>query len=106
MSEGPLPWGTLRSFRLNKFQAEYHRSHLGRQTRLVYFHADWQRRKDSMIPLRRYWWKPGQSGNPKGRPKGAKDKRPRRKPNGIFEAIRQERQANAERWRQENAQDE
>ncbi len=98
MRAGRLPWGTLRKFGVSKDQAWYHRRHLGRQVKLVYYvPSEWERRKESARELKRWRWKPGVSGNIRGRPKGARDRKPRRKPNGIAAAIRSERQERAER---------
>jgi hypothetical protein len=79
MRAGRLPYGSLARFGLSRRQAEYHRKHLGRRERLVYFRPEeWLRRKRSVehILMWERRWKPGQSGNPAGRPK-ARDKRPR-----------------------------
>lgn len=103
MAKGRLPCGTLRRFGVAKWQSLYHRQHLGRTIRLHYYAGEeWQRRKESARAIRRWQWKPGQSGNPAGRPKGAKDRKPRRRPQGIAAAIqaeRQERAAKLERQR-------
>ena len=89
---GRLPPGTLRRYDLSKHQAYRHRRHLDRLGWLVYYRPDeWQRRRGAAARLSRWRWPSGFCPNPAGRPRGAKDKRPRRRPDGIVAAIRADR---------------
>jgi hypothetical protein len=94
-----LPHGWLARVSLNRWAWYRHCS--GRcKGRVPYWTPEeYQRRRQSIKRLRRYWWRPGQSGNWAGRPRGAKDRRPRRKPQGIAAAITQQREDRARKIR-------
>ncbi len=96
-----LPNGILRRAGVNRRGWYRHRHGLCRGRVPYWQPGEWQRRKQSAKMIRRWQWRPGVSGNIRGRPKGAKDKRPRRKPNGIFAAIRAEREERAEQFRRQ-----
>lgn len=104
MARGRLPKGMLRKFGLSRWQAYKHRRHgPGHLSRPYYEREEWLRRRAQGQRLMPWWWKPGQSGNIRGRPVGIRETKPRMRPCGHAEAIRRERAERAEKWRLQQA---
>jgi hypothetical protein len=96
---GRVPWGALRKLGISKYVSYRHAHHGPNHTRSRLTFENIRAWQQNSKEIRRFQFRPGECGNPNGRPRGARDKRKRRPPSGIAETIRAERQDRAARLR-------